>query len=383
MRADVLYLIWLQESLGYGSCHLKNILDYKYNLEDFYKKGEKEWISLGCFTEREINSLRKYKLEDAIKIIDKSKSLKYDIIGLNDERYPQRLRNIDNPPGVLYVDGELPNIDNSLSIAIVGTRSATKYGVDVAFDFGYNLAKADVVVVSGGALGVDCSAQKGALAGNGKVISVLGCGINHKYLMENKTLRDTIAKNGAVISEYPPDTKANRWHFPIRNRIISGLSLGTLVVEAGKKSGSLITADLCLEQNRDLYAVPGSLNSSVSVGTNNLIKECAKPVTSIKDILEEYENLYPYLIEAETENKKEINTYNEDKTEIFKKNISELSSKAQKLYNTLDGVPLNINDIAMKSGMEIPAILQAITELEIYELIENTGGRMYCRKNKL
>ena len=142
-----------------------------------------------------------------------------------------------------------------------------------------------------------------------------------------------------------------------------------------------------MEQNRDLYAIPGSLNSSVSVGTNNLIKECAKPVTTIEDILEEYENLYPDLVKAKEANKREKITYNEDKIKIMEnklpiKEISTLSEKAQKLYNILGDSPLNINDIAVKSNMEVSTILQAITELEIYEFIENAGGRMYCRKNK-
>jgi DNA protecting protein DprA len=200
---------------------------------------------------------------------------------------------------VLYVEGKLPPMDEKLSIAIVGTRESTPDGMWIARNLSMDLAKNDVIVVSGGAVGIDRAAHEGAMGQGGKTVCVLGCGIRYHYLMKNEKMRRNITQSGALVSEYPMDGDSKAWHFPERNRIISALSDGTVVVEAGYKSGALITADYAKEQNRDLFAVPGSILQPSSYGTNDLIKDGAIPVTTAEDILDEYRYRYGYLRQSE------------------------------------------------------------------------------------
>ena len=209
-------------------------------------------------------------------------------ITINDEEYPSKLRNIYDPPKKLYILGNY-KILKDFSIGIVGTRKCTKYGSEITKSLSYNLAKYGTNIISGMAIGIDTSAHIGTMLGKGKTIAILGSGFKHIYPKENVNLfKKIIEKGGAVITEYEEDEYPMPENFPKRNRIISGLSDGIVVVEAARKSGSLITADFALEQGKNVFAVPGNINSRVSEGTNNLIKDGAKPVTNIFDILEEY-----------------------------------------------------------------------------------------------
>ena len=206
-------------------------------------------------------------------------------ISIENEKYPESLRKIYDSPKCLYVMGNV-GILNAPSIAIVGCREATEYGKKAATYFAYNLAKQNVNIISGLAKGIDSYAHIGALQANGKTIAVIGSGLDIIYPKENEQLaKEIIAKGGAIISEYPLGTKPEKAHFPARNRIISGLSNGVLVVEAKEKSGSLITADFAMEQGKEVYAVPGNINSLNSVGTNNLIKDGAIPVSNFSDFI--------------------------------------------------------------------------------------------------
>lgn len=214
------------------------------------------------------------------------------IINIGDKEYPKNLLKIYDPPKKLYVLGNY-EILNEFGIAIVGCRNFTKYGENASKSLAYNLAKYGVNVISGMAKGIDGAAHKGAILGKGKTIAVLGSGFNHIYPKENIGLFNRIIENnGAVITEYEPDTMPNAKNFPRRNRIISGLSRGVVVVEAGDRSGSLITAELALDEGKEVFAVPGNINSIQSHGTNQLIKEGAKVVTNVKDILEEFSQNY-------------------------------------------------------------------------------------------
>ena len=206
-------------------------------------------------------------------------------ISIENEKYPESLRQIYDSPKCLYVMGNV-DILNAPSIAIVGCREATEYGKKAATYFAYNLAKQNVNIISGLAKGIDSYAHIGALQANGKTIAVIGSGLDIIYPKQNEQLaKEIIAKGGAIISEYPLGTRPEKEHFPARNRIISGLSNGVLVVEAKEKSGSLITADFAMEQGKDVYAVPGNINSLNSVGTNNLIKDGSIPVSNFLDIM--------------------------------------------------------------------------------------------------
>ena len=211
--------------------------------------------------------------------------VEFEVITINDRCYPEQLRQIYDAPKKLYVRGN-KDILGRFGIAIVGGRDNTKYGELVAKNLAYNLAKNEVNIISGLAKGIDSFAHIGAIYAKGKTIAVLGNGIDSIYPKENEIIAQKILEyGGAIISEYPVGAKIEKKNFPARNRIISGLSQGVIVVEAKEKSGSLITADFALEQGKDVYAVPGSITSSHSTGTNNLIKEGAIPVTSYEDVL--------------------------------------------------------------------------------------------------
>jgi len=210
------------------------------------------------------------------------------IIKLGDKEYPEKLLNIYNPPKKLYVLGN-ETILNEFGIAIVGSRNCTRYGEQTAKSLAYNLAKNNINVISGMAKGIDSAGHIGCIMGKGKTIAVLGSGFNHIYPKENTYLfKQIINSGGIVITEYEPNTLPNKENFPRRNRIISGLSQGVVVIEAAEKSGSLITAEIALDEGKDVFAVPGNINSQLSKGTNELIKDGAKLVTNVLDILEEY-----------------------------------------------------------------------------------------------
>lgn len=291
------YWIWLSLVLGYDCVKVKKLYEYYSDISDFYNGREFEWRFCGIFTEKEIERMSSISLDSAEKILAECNELDYSVISIENERYPNCLREIKTPPAVLYVKGYLPRVDNLLSIGIVGTRKATDYGKRVAYKISYNLAKKGVTIISGGALGIDSSAHTGALNADGITLCVLGCGINYPYLNRNVEMRNAITKRGCLISEYPPGTEPFSHHFPSRNRIISALSKGVLVVEAGRKSGSLITTTLANEQGKDVFAVMANIDSVTSMGSNDLIKDGAIPVSDYTDILSyynEYHNLEVY-----------------------------------------------------------------------------------------
>lgn len=214
--------------------------------------------------------------------------MKYKVIkiNMNSKYYPERLRNIDDPPKELYCLGNLELLNYKNNIAMIGSRDCSSYGERVAKDFAYNLAKEDICIVSGLAKGIDSFSHIGALNAKGKTIAVLGSGLDNIYPKENiKLVEEIINNNGLVISEYPLGTKPLKYHFPARNRIISGLSDSVLVVEARKNSGTNITVDFALEQGKDVFVIPGNIYSKTSDGTNFLITEGAIPVLNYKDIL--------------------------------------------------------------------------------------------------
>lgn len=408
MSKNTVYWIWLTNALGYNTPKLKKIYEMYSDVEEFYIKGEKEWRYCGIFTDKELTALNKSTLENAKEIISKSINLGHYIITFEDNEYPQCLYNIYSPPAVLYISGELPDIDNRLSIAIVGTRKPKEYGLKHSYNIAYNLAKAGVTIVSGGALGVDCASHRGALNAQGVTLCVLGCGINTDYLPDNAQMRANITFKGALISEYPPDTPPLAYHFPARNRIISALSDGVLIVEAGEKSGSLITANLALEQGKELFALMGAADSKYDLGSNKLIKDgCAIPVTEFKDILNSFENLYvtkdydeEYFATAEEiqvipikgnkpekiNNKKTVvieetsNKSTDNKTVPVHRHDVKLSVDEAEVYHCINNKPMHIDEISIKLNIKVFKVLPIVTKLELLGLIEATQGRCYRLK---
>ena len=390
---EIFYWIFLAEALGYSSSKVKKIENLYESSKRFYDLGLSEWRLSGLFNEKEIFKLKNTSQRKIEKILKVCEANNYKIIPYGSEEYPKRLKEITNPPAVLYVFGNLPKVDEKILISIVGTRNATDYGKNVAFNLGYNFAKNNITVVSGGALGIDSAAQYGAIMAEGKVISVLGCGFNCKYLVQNENLRKSILKNGALVSEYPPDTPAIPRNFPIRNRIISALSLGVLVVEAGEKSGALITANIARKQNKDIFSIPGNINSAYSIGPNNLIKDGAILVTSVKDILKKYSPLSSATEKSEftfTEfniQKSVLNKKNSEKIKFAEnsslnlhlnnKNLSNLSKNELVVYNQLDESPSTLDSLVIKSKLSVSTVLECVTALEILGLLKNLPGNRY------
>lgn len=285
------YWIWLQQALGVGSPKPDRLVREFGSVSEVYNARRVDLLRTGFLTEKEILKLTNKSLEKSEKIVSDCMKKGYKI--LSRDELPQRLQNIYAPPCVLYVWGSIPEPQDGVFIAMVGTRNVTPYGVEAATKLSVGLARCGVIVVSGMALGVDTASHRGALKGGGKTVAVIGCGIDIDYPASNRELKRLIAQNGAVVSEYPPGTRADRANFPVRNRIIAGLSLGCVVVEAGSRSGALITASLAAEMGRDVFAVPGSIFSPASDGTNKLLRDGVKPVCSVMDILEEYIGICP------------------------------------------------------------------------------------------
>lgn len=283
---------------------------------------------------------------------------KIKIIKKNSKEYPIILKEITNTPKQLYVRGQLPKND-SLNFAIVGTRAATEYGKALAFKIAQELSEIGFTIISGLALGIDAQAHRGALEGGGKTIAVLGSGINDDSIFPKENLKlaqKIIASGGAVISEYEPESGPEIWYFPERNRIISGLSLGVLVVEAPEKSGALITARMALEQNREVFAIPGSIFQKNSLGTNRLIKDGAKMVTSVDDILEELNLVY-------LKNSKE------------KKEKEKLTSEERLILSLIEKEPIYIDKICETTKLPASQALSIVSMLEIQGAIKNIGGK--------
>lgn len=390
---DKLYWIWLQQALDYGSHKIYSVHKLYSNIKNFFEAGEKEWRLSGLFSNKEINALCSTHLKTAYDILENCNRLSYQVVTLNDPEYPNLLLNISNPPAVIYVSGDISYLNESVTVAVVGTRHASIYGMSMADEIGYKLAERGIVVISGAAMGIDSAAHRGALKAKGKTIAVLGCGINYNYLMRNLKLRQQISETGALISEYPPDYAAFNSNFPIRNRIISGLSLGTIIVEAGKRSGSLITANLANEQGRDVFVVPVDMRTPLSAGIVSLIEDGVPVIENVESVINEYENRYKIGKRIVKEDKRDPDSsspflYNNIKIEKssinIKENITnpkaelpELTDSAKMVYEILLGGKMNVNDMSVKLNLEINKLLAALTELEIYKLVKVHSGRMY------
>lgn len=406
------YWIWLTQCLGYNNPKLNKLHELYDNIVKFVEGGEHEWRLSGVLSANDLEKLGKQPLSVSDEIISSCRSLNYSIVTLEDETYPEKLRNIYSPPAVLYMWGNTDIFDNRLVIGIVGTRTASSYGTRNAYQFGYAFAKFGVATVSGGALGVDCAGHRGSLAADGVTICVRGCGINNPYLQGNSAMRAEITRKGVVISEYPPDTEPLPFHFPARNRIIAGLCDGLLIIESGEKSGSLITADLALEMGKEVFALLGN-NSPRNKGSNTRIKEgSAIPVTDFMDILAEFDNIYvtekdidfdglsladinaipvkpskyankqwpPKGITKEKEplaSPEEV-PIKEEKPK-HRENV-ELTELQKKVYYYLSDEPVHIDKIASDLKIPVFKVLSALTYLEINGLVQSGRGRKFQLK---
>lgn len=293
MNNDILYWVWLSQKLGTSTGYIRALLERFGTVFDIYRAEDEELKNLGTRREDKLTQVLSDKnLNEANRILRRCEALGVDVIPFNDERYPLRLREIQHPPILLYCRGMLPNWDKLLCVGVVGTRKMSEYGCRAAYKISYGLAEVGVVTISGMAKGVDSVVASASLAAGGHTIAVLGCGIDIIYPPQNRIIYNEILKRGTIISEYPPGTRPTQYSFPQRNRIISGISQGTFIVEGDFNSGAMITARDALVQGRDIFALPGNVGEINSNGTNSLIRDGAHPVFCASDILREYLPLY-------------------------------------------------------------------------------------------
>ena len=287
------YWIWLAGRKGLGGLGVNRILDHFGTPEAAFFADPEEYNLLEGLPAGASESLKDKSLDRAEQVLADCDRLLLQVLTRQDADYPNRLRQLPDAPAVLYIKGKLPRFDDEVAVAVVGSRGATEYGVGTAARFGLELTRRGALVISGIAQGIDTAALKGALQAGGPVVSVLGGGVDVPYPRENRFLYEDVAAAGALISEYPPGTENKGAHFPVRNRIISGLALGVLAVEAEEHSGTMITAHLAADQGRDVFAVPGPIDAPMSRGTNLLIQEGAQLVRDPGDILRCYEMYWP------------------------------------------------------------------------------------------
>ncbi|MFQ5649221.1 MAG: DNA-processing protein DprA [bacterium] len=279
-----------------------------------------------------------------------------------DKEYPELLKRIYDPPAFLFVRGEFKSEDK-YAIAVVGTRQPTNYGRIVAEKLTQELSQSGLTIVSGLAYGIDTNAHANALNNGGRTIAVLGSGVDNIYPAENTRLAEKIANGGAVISEYPMGAEPDRSNFPRRNRIICGLSLGVLIIEAGSKSGALITAMNALDQNREVFAVPGNIDSPKSIGTNDLIKQGAKCVMCVDDIIEELSVQLQPILENGTHDREPTHLTEGEKT----------------IFEHLSHEPLHVDDIAKRSGLSTSKVLSLLLTLELKNVVRQLAGKMFVK----
>lgn len=398
------YWIWLASRRGIGQKSMVRILDTFRSPDKIYFARKPEYESAGL-TAGEIDALEDKDLTHAKEVIRSCAEEGIRIVSYSDVDYPERLRNIYDPPIVLYVKGRLPMIDDEAAVAIVGTRNCTPYGVKTADKVAFEFAQAGGLVISGLARGVDTAAAKGALRAGGTVIGVLGCGIDVVYPAENKRLFEDVAAVGAIVSEYPPGTPPAKGFFPARNRIMSGLSVGVAVVEAPEHSGALITAAKALEQGRDVFAAPGNVDAAACAGSNRLLKEGAGVLISGWDLAEEYMSLYPDKLtlervsgkaewdEESAEKFAQNEAKSEEKSESAPKKVfdkvsaleyidlvvskGEVSADEADILRAIGDETVHIDDIIARAAVAAPKALAAMTMLEIKGIVSQESGKKF------
>ena len=307
-------------------------------------------------------------LHEAEAELSRLKEHKLNVFTLADPDYPKPLRTLDDPPPVLYVRGRYEPRDE-LAIAIVGTRRPSSYGRRVAERLARELGAMGFTIVSGLARGIDTAAHRGALKAGARTIAVLGGGFAHFYPRENRRLGDEIAESGAVLSEFPIEMPPDRWTFPRRNRVISGLSRGTIVVEAPERSGALITARLALEQGREVFAVPGPITQETSAGVHKLIQQGAKLITNVDDVLEEFADL-----------KRTLSARREAASPTTTEGPTpELSPLEAQVFNALEFDSLHFNDVVERTRLSPSEVSLALLQLVMKGLVEELEGKRYAK----
>jgi DNA processing protein len=354
-----------------GNILFKKLIERFSSPENVFAASVEELCRVDGISRKMAGGLKSCKIPDRLKQeIDRTLEKGFRIVTFSDEDYPRLLRHIPDPPPYLYVSGKSNARKNH--IGVVGSRNPTSYGLSAARRLSEDLSSIGFAVASGMARGIDTAAHLGALGGGGATVAVLGSGLAKIYPPENRKLFFEISEKGAVISEFPLEAPPEPHHFPVRNRIISGMSLGVVVVEAAKKSGSLITARLAAEQNREVFAVPGSIRSCKSLGTHNLIKQGAALVDNARDILQE---LRPQMTGGLESAKDDVYT------EPAPKEPADLNPDERNVLKNIEPYPIHIDDLIRKTSMESGRLASILLKLELEEMIEQLPGKCFVLKN--
>lgn len=356
---DIRYWIGLSLVHDVGPVMSKRLLDHMESPENIFRAGMKDLLDVKGISRTAANNIKSFALWDDIE-----RKLKYiehhgiDVVHFSDALYPAPLRELPDSPVILYRKGEYCP-DDRYAIAVVGSRKPTHYGEAVAQRMSNELAAAGFTIISGMARGIDSIAHRGALASGGRTIGIFGSGLDICYPAENRGLMHEVTLSGCIISEFLPGTMPNRENFPRRNRLISGLSLGVLVIEAAATSGSLITAGYALEHNREVFAVPGNITSHNSEGTNRLIQEGAKVALKTDDIIEELASLLTGFLRT------------------YQKKTQHITEAEQNLCGFLSREPKHIDLIARESGSPAHAVLNLLLSLELKGVARQSNGKRF------
>lgn len=373
---DIIYWIWFAKRVFYKNKYGRELFEHFKEPKTIYELSERELSELNIPDNTLVGRLLDKSLDEETEILNKCAVNGYNIIPYNHKHYPERLKHIPDYPYLLYHRGKHFNFTDSFAIAVVGTRKSSGYGDEIAYKLGRDLAYNGALVISGMALGIDGQAQQGAMSIDCPTVAVLGSGIDVIQPKSNKRLYEYMLANGAIYSEYPPGAPGIRSNFPQRNRLISGLSVGVVVVEAEERSGSLITAEYALNQGKDVFAVPNTILNPKGKGTNKLIKENAYIVTSVNDILDEYKGMFI--------KENEIRSFDEEKhnrefmADYFIKNLENITPLEKEILNSLKNEALTSDLIADKTELPIEKVVAAMTLLEIKGAVKTAPGNKFA-----
>ena len=415
----LLHWIWLAHRPGLSDRGRAALLQRFQDPEDIFYADRKTLAEVEGLSAGGLEALGDKSLDEAQSILKICRDKKLGILTFQDAAYPRRLRNISDPPAVLYYKGQIPDLESCPAIAVVGTRKASAYGLTTAKRMGYQIARCGGIVVSGMAYGIDGMATAGALTAGSPAVGVLGCGVDVVYPMSNRSLFRDMEEYGWLVSEFPPGYPPSRWTFPKRNRIISGMCNGVLVIEAPEKSGSLITARQAAEQGRDVFAVPGNIDLPSFQGSNQLLRDGAIMVSSGWDVVSEYEGLYPNSVRKELgqcrqtacpeevqfaadsgkqyekvaqdiQKPKQIRNLKKKLDKIDKKDIDNTASRPYSVVDT-DSIPLSdeersviqileqgerlVDDVIAQTGLPAGKLLSLLTMLELKGVVRRLPGK--------
>ena len=382
------YWVWLSELKGLRNQTRLALLRRFGDPESIFYADADELLLTDGVERSQLKLLENHDLAPADRILADCQRLDIRLLTLSDAAYPGRLKNIYDPPALLYCKGRLPLLDDLLCVAVVGTRDCTPYGVACAEKLGFGLASGGAAVVSGLAKGIDAAAIRGALRAGGVTVGVVGNGLDVYYPHESRYLYEDVASAGILLSEYPPGTEPASGHFHVRNRIISGLSLAALVVEAPEKSGALITAATALEQGRDVFAVPGPIDAPASVGCNCLIRDGAGLVSDASDILREYEGRFVLNLKESREQPETLGYQARMAPEpkpvaptlSLRHSDAELTDDQIAVLKALsDTEPMQVDDLTELVEIPTRRVLSALTVLEIDQYVAQHPGKRYTR----